>query len=158
MQFYPPGNINTRFKYFVVHTVTLFTLSKTNVLLYRGDRLWTNSRLPLWIQYSVYATHFNVLVSNWPSCRSTLTRISLKVWTNNGHTASIYMKLNWKDLVFLSTREQRRYKPTSYEYWKMSARKGAQFAPIGMPTIFPQNPRKNLLTRICSILMMSFSI
>ena len=50
----------------------------------------------------------------------------------------------------------------SYEYRNMSARRGAQFVPIGMPTIcwktFPWKTTKMLSTRNSSILMMSSSV
>ena len=50
----------------------------------------------------------------------------------------------------------------SYEYRKMSARRGAQFVPIGMPTIclktFPPKTTKMLSTRNSSMLMMSSSV
>ena len=49
----------------------------------------------------------------------------------------------------------------SYEYRKMSARRRAQFVPIGMPTVcwktFPAKTTKILSTRNPSILMMSSS-
>ena len=49
----------------------------------------------------------------------------------------------------------------SYGYRNMSARRGAQFVPIGMPTIcwktFPTKTTKILLTRNSSMLMMSSS-
>ena len=52
-------------------------------------------------------------------------------------------------------------KSASYEYRKMSARRGAQFVPIGMPTVcwktFPAKTTKILSTRNSSILMMSSS-
>ena len=52
-------------------------------------------------------------------------------------------------------------KSASYEYRKMLARKGAQFVPIGMPTIcwktFPPKTTKMLSTRNSSMLMMSAS-
>ena len=52
-------------------------------------------------------------------------------------------------------------KSASYEYRKMSARSGAQFVPIGMPTIcwktFPAKTTKILSTRNSSILMKSSS-
>ena len=50
----------------------------------------------------------------------------------------------------------------SYEYRNMSARRGAQFVPIGMPTIcwktFPPKTSKILSTRKSSMLMMSSSV
>ena len=50
---------------------------------------------------------------------------------------------------------------TSYEYRKMSARRGAQYVPIGMQTVcwntFPTKTTKILSTRNSSILMMSSS-
>ena len=50
-------------------------------------------------------------------------------------------------------------KSASYEYRKMSVRRGAQFVPIGMPTVswktFPAKTTKILSTRNSSILMMS---
>ena len=52
-------------------------------------------------------------------------------------------------------------KSASYEYRKMSARRGAQFVPIGMPNVcwktFPAKTTKILSTRNSSILMMSSS-
>ena len=52
-------------------------------------------------------------------------------------------------------------KSASCEYRKMSARRGAQFVPIGMPTVcwktFPAKTTKILSTRNSSILMMSSS-
>ena len=50
----------------------------------------------------------------------------------------------------------------SYEYRKMSARRGAQFMPIGMPTIcwktFPPKTTKMLSTRNSNMLTMSSSV
>ena len=50
----------------------------------------------------------------------------------------------------------------SYEYRNMSARRRAQFVPIGMPTIcwktFPPKTMKMLSTRNSSMLMMSSSV
>ena len=50
----------------------------------------------------------------------------------------------------------------SHEYRNMSARRGAQFVPIGMPTIcwktFPPKTTKMLSTRNSSMLMMSSSV
>ena len=50
----------------------------------------------------------------------------------------------------------------SYEYRNMSARRGAQFVPMGMPTIcwktFPAKTTKMLSTRNSSILIMSSSV
>ena len=50
----------------------------------------------------------------------------------------------------------------SYEYTNMSARRGAQLVPIGMPTIcwktFPPKTTKMLSTRNSSMLMMSSSV
>ena len=50
----------------------------------------------------------------------------------------------------------------SYEYRNMSARRGAQFVPIGMPTIywktFPSKTTKMLSTRNSSMLMMPSSV
>ena len=52
-------------------------------------------------------------------------------------------------------------KSASYEYRKMSARRGAQIVPIGMPTVcwktFPAKTTKILSTRNSSILKMSSS-
>ena len=50
----------------------------------------------------------------------------------------------------------------SYDYRKMSARRGAQFVPIGMPAIcwktFLPKTTKMLSTRNSSMLMMSSSV
>ena len=50
----------------------------------------------------------------------------------------------------------------SYEYRDMSARRGAQFVPIGMPTIcwktFHPKTTKMLSTKNSSMLMMSSSV
>ena len=50
----------------------------------------------------------------------------------------------------------------SYEYRNMSARRAAQFVPIGMPTIcwktFPPKTTKMLSTRNFSMLIMSSSV
>ena len=50
----------------------------------------------------------------------------------------------------------------SYEYRNMSARRGAQFMPIGISTIclktFPPKTTKMLSTRNSSMLIMSFSV
>ena len=69
-------------------------------------------------------------------------------------------KWDWTEMLFLTCWEQRLVNSASYEYRKMSARRGAQFVPIGMPTvcwktsgIYP----KIVSTRNSSILMMSSS-
>ena len=53
-------------------------------------------------------------------------------------------------------------KSASYEYRQISARRGAQFMPIGMPTIcwktFTPKTTKMLSTRNSSMLMMSSSV
>ena len=54
---------------------------------------------------------------------------------------------SWTEMLTFSFQlRAKTMKSASYEYTKMSARRGAQFVPIGMPTIcwkpFPQRPRK----------------
>ena len=52
-------------------------------------------------------------------------------------------------------------KSSSYEYRKMSARRGAEFVPIGMPICwktFPPQITKRLSSINSSMLMMSFSV
>ena len=73
---------------------------------------------------------------------------------------------SWTEMLifFLSSWEQRLYcmNSASYEYRNMSARRGAQFVPIGMSTIcwktFPPKTTKLLSTRNSSMIMMSSSV
>ena len=71
------------------------------------------------------------------------------------------MKLNRDAKCFFPVESKDCMKSASYEYRKMSARSGAQFVPIGMPTVcwktFPAKTTKILSTRNSSILMMSSS-
>ena len=71
-------------------------------------------------------------------------------------------KWNWTEiLTFFSVESKDCMDSASYEYRKMSARRGAQFVPIGMPTVcwktFPAKTTKILSTRKSGILMMSSS-
>ena len=47
----------------------------------------------------------------------------------------LYVKLNWDANRFLPAESKDCMNSASYEYRNMSARRGAQFVPIGMPTI-----------------------
>ena len=47
----------------------------------------------------------------------------------------LYVKLNWDASRFLSTESKDCMNSASYEYRNMSARRGAQFVPMGMPII-----------------------
>ena len=71
------------------------------------------------------------------------------------------MRLNRDAKCFFPVESKDCMKSASYEYRKMSARSGAQFVPIGMPTVcwktFPAKTTKILSTRNSSILMMSSS-
>ena len=70
-------------------------------------------------------------------------------------------KWDWTEMLNVSIESKDCMKSASYEYRKMSARSGAQFVPIGMPTvcwkIFPAKTTKILSTRNSSILKMSSS-
>ena len=71
------------------------------------------------------------------------------------------MRLNRDAKCFFPVESKDCMKSASYEYRKMSARRGAQFVPIGMPTVcwktFPAKTTKILSTRNSSTLMMSSS-
>ena len=71
------------------------------------------------------------------------------------------VRLNRDAKCFFPVESKDCMKSASYEYRKMSARRGAQFVPIGMPTVcwktFPAKTTKILSTRNSSILMMSSS-
>ena len=71
------------------------------------------------------------------------------------------MRLNRDAKCFFPVESKDCMKSASYEYRKMSARSGAQFVPIGMPTVcwktFPAKTTKILSARYSSILMMSSS-
>ena len=47
----------------------------------------------------------------------------------------LYVKLNWDANFFFPVDIKDCMKSASYEYRNMSGRRGAQFVPIGMPTI-----------------------
>ena len=68
------------------------------------------------------------------------------------------MRLNRDAKCFFPVESKDCMKSASYEYRKMSARSGAQFVPIGMPTVcwktFPAKTTKILSTRNSSLLMM----
>ena len=63
----------------------------------------------------------------------------------------LYVKLNWDANRFLPAESKDCMNSASYEYRNMSARRGAQFVPIGIPTIcwktFPAKTTKMLSTR-----------
>ena len=58
----------------------------------------------------------------------------------------LYVKLNWDANRFLPTENKDCMNSTSYEYRNISARRGAQFVPMGMPIIcwktFPAKTQK----------------
>ena len=74
----------------------------------------------------------------------------------------LYVKLNWDANFFFPAESKDCMNSASYEYRNMSARRGAQFVPIGMPTIcwktFPPKTTKMLSTRNSSMLTMSSSV
>ena len=74
----------------------------------------------------------------------------------------LYVKLNWDANRFLPAESKDCMNSASYEYRNMSARRGAQFVPMGMPIIcwktFPAKTTKMLSTRNSSILIMSSSV
>ena len=78
-------------------------------------------------------------------------------------TSSIlYVKLNWDANRFLPAESKDCMKSASYEYRNMSAGRGAQLVPMGMPIIcwktFPAKTTKMLSTRNSRILIMSSSV
>ena len=74
----------------------------------------------------------------------------------------LYVKLNWDANRFLPVESKDCMNSSSYEYRNMSARRGAQFVPMGMPIIcwktFPVKTTKMLSSKNSSILMMSSSV
>ena len=48
----------------------------------------------------------------------------------------LYVKLNWDAIFFFPVESKDCINSASYEYRNMSARRGAQFVHIGMPTIY----------------------
>ena len=74
----------------------------------------------------------------------------------------LYVKLNWDANRFLPAERKDCMNYASHEYRNMSARRGAQFVPMGMPIIcwknFPAKTTKILLTRNSSILIISSSV
>ena len=74
----------------------------------------------------------------------------------------LYVKLNWDANRFLPAESKDCMNSASYEYRNMSARRGAQFAPMGMPIIcwkaLTEKIMKMLSTRNSSILIMSSSV
>ena len=62
---------------------------------------------------------------------------------DNTSSMYLYVKLNWDANRFLPVESKDCMNSASYEYRKMSARRGAQFVPMGMPIIcwktFPVN-------------------
>ena len=70
---------------------------------------------------------------------------------------------SWTETLFFSFQlRAKTMNSASYEYRKMSARRGAQFVPMGMPTMcwktFPPKTTKMLSTRNSSMLTMSSSV
>ena len=51
----------------------------------------------------------------------------------------LYVKLNWDANRFLPAESNACMNSASYEYRNMSARRGAQFVPMGMPIICWKN-------------------
>ena len=71
---------------------------------------------------------------------------------NLGYWLTIrHVKLNWDAIFFFPVESKDCMNSASYEYINMSARRGAQFVPIGMPNIywktFPPKTTKMLSTR-----------
>ena len=81
---------------------------------------------------------------------------------DNSSSMYRYVKLNWDANRLLPVESKDCMNSASYESRNMSARRGVQFVPIGMPTIclttFPAKTTKMLSTRNSSILMMSSSV
>ena len=71
----------------------------------------------------------------------------------------LYVKLDWDAIFFFLVESTDLMNYALYEYRYMSARRGAQFVAIGMPTncwkTFPPKTMKMLSTRNSSMLMMS---
>ena len=63
----------------------------------------------------------------------------------NTSSMYLYVKLNWAANRFLPVESKDCMNSASYEYTHMSARRGAQFVPTGMPIScwkpFPRRPR-----------------
>ena len=79
----------------------------------------------------------------------------------NTSSMYLYVKLNLIANRFLPVEGKERINSASYEYKNMSARRGTQFVPMGMPIICRKNPAKTtkmLSTRNSSSLMMSSSV
>ena len=61
----------------------------------------------------------------------------------------LYVKLNWDANRFLPAESKDCMNSASYEYRNMSARRGAQFVPLGMPIIcwktFPREDHENVV-------------
>ena len=73
-----------------------------------------------------------------------------------------YVKLNWDTNRFLPAESKDCMNSASYEFRNMSARRRAQFVPMGIPIIcwrtFPAKTTKMLSTRNSSILTISSSV
>ena len=81
---------------------------------------------------------------------------------DNTSSMYLYVKLNWDANRFLPAESKDCMNSASYDYRNMSARREAQFVPMGMPTIcwktFPAKTTKMLSTKNSSILIMSSSV
>ena len=65
----------------------------------------------------------------------------------------LYVKLNWDANRFLPAESKDCMNPASYEYRNMSARRGAQYVPMGMPIICLKTfPAKNKIEYVAMIL------
>ena len=80
------------------------------------------------------------------------------LFMDNTSSMYLYVRLNRDATRFFPVESNDCMKYASYEYRKLSARRGAQFVPIGMPTVcwktFPAKTTKTLSTRNSSILLM----
>ena len=87
---------------------------------------------------------------------------NLGYWLTIRHRYICIAKLNWDANFFFPVESKDCMNSASYEYRNMSARRGAQFVPIGMPTFcwktFPPKTTKMLSTRNSSMLTMSSSV
>ena len=89
-----------------------------------------------------------------------LAQIIIEFWAVYGHyIIDVPVSEIEPRCCFFSVESKDCMKSASYEYRKMSARRGTQFVPIRMPTVcwktFPAKTTKILSTRNSSILMMS---
>ena len=67
---------------------------------------------------------------------------------DNMSSMFLYVKLNWDSNRFLPVESKDCMNSASYEYRDMSARRGAQFVPMGMPKCINQRPGGHLVPPI----------